>query len=147
MRALDQSLPLKLLKARELVMERFRPHLHARGITDQQWRVLRALAEYSELDAGKLARLVVIKMPSLSRIMNDLERRELVEKHASQADRRLVNLKITDKGRAIFADMGDLSETHYSGIEKALGKADYRALMAQLDRLLTKLQPPDGDGR
>jgi homoprotocatechuate degradation regulator HpaR len=143
MRALDQSLPLKLLKARELVMERFRPHLHARGITDQQWRVLRALAEYSELDAGRLARLVVIKMPSLSRIMNDLERRGLVEKHASQADRRLVNLRITDEGRGVFAEMSILSETHYSGIEKVLGEADYKALLAQLDHLLVVLQPPD----
>ncbi len=143
MRALDQSLPLKLLKARELVMARFRPHLLARGVTDQQWRVLRALAEYSELDAGKLARLVVIKMPSLSRIMNDLERRGLVEKHASEADRRLVNLRITARGQAIFADMADLSETYYSGIEKALGEADYKALLAQLDHLLVVLQPPD----
>ncbi len=147
MRALNQSLPLKLLKARELVMARFRPHLHARGITDQQWRVLRALAEYSELDAGRLARLVVLKMPSLSRIMTDLERRGLVEKRVSESDRRLVDLRITDKGRAIFGDMADLSETHYREIETTLGKADYKALMAQLDHLLVALQPPDGDER
>ncbi len=145
MRALEKSLPLKLLKARELVMRQFRPHLLAAKITDQQWRVLRALAEFSELDAGELSRMIVIKMPSLSRIMSDLERRGLVEKSISKTDRRLVNLKITDEGRALFAAISKISETHYRHIEKALGKADYRDLMARLDHLLIVLQSTEGE--
>lgn len=145
MRALEKSLPLKLLKARELVMRRFRPHLLAAKITDQQWRVLRALAEFSELDAGKLSRMVVLKMPSLSRIMTDLERRGLVEKSISETDRRLVNLRITDKGRALFKATSKISETHYQHIQDALGEAEYHDLMARLDHLLEALQPLDDE--
>ena len=72
MRSLDHSLPLMLLRAREAVMDHFRPHLHYHGVTEQQWRVLRALVEFGSLDAGTLARRVCLLMPSLSRILRDL---------------------------------------------------------------------------
>ena len=41
----QRSLPMALLRARELLMERFRPMLSAHGVTEQQWRVLRVLHE------------------------------------------------------------------------------------------------------
>jgi len=34
---------MELLKAREAAMERFRPMLREHGLTEQQWRVIRAL--------------------------------------------------------------------------------------------------------
>ena len=40
-RPFDQSLPMMLMRAREGVMRRFRPHLRGHGLTDQQWRILR----------------------------------------------------------------------------------------------------------
>ena len=48
MRTFSQSLPMALLRAREAVMRRFRPGLRCHGVTEQQWRVLRALAEELE---------------------------------------------------------------------------------------------------
>ncbi|MGH7006661.1 MAG: hypothetical protein ACREIP_22160, partial [Alphaproteobacteria bacterium] len=38
MRAFSRSLPMQLLRAREAVMQRFRPMLHQHGVTEQQWR-------------------------------------------------------------------------------------------------------------
>ena len=43
LRDFEQSLPMELLKAREAAMARFRPMLRSHGLTEQQWRVLRAL--------------------------------------------------------------------------------------------------------
>jgi homoprotocatechuate degradation regulator HpaR len=140
MRPLDQSLPLKLLKAREAVMERFRPHLHAYGVTEQQWRVLRALAEHGELDAGKLARLVTLKMPSVSRILNDLEERALIVKSRSETDKRLVNVSISVEGANLFENMAKGSQELYVGIESVIGKEAYFLLMHQLDNLLIALK-------
>ena len=45
MRAFSRSLPMQLLRAREAVMQRFRPMLHQHGVTEQQWRVIRVLVE------------------------------------------------------------------------------------------------------
>ncbi|MGM3243097.1 hypothetical protein ACS2VP_27140, partial [Bacillus cereus group sp. Bc237] len=44
LRAFSRSLPMALLRSRESVMVRFRPMLRAHGLTEQQWRVLRAMA-------------------------------------------------------------------------------------------------------
>ena len=50
MRPFQRSLPMQLMLAREAVMQRFRPHLTANGMTDQQWRIIRAL---NEVEAGE----------------------------------------------------------------------------------------------
>src|SRR5208283_3623306 len=44
MREFSRSLPMSLLRAREAVMRHFRPSLRRHGLTEQQWRILRALA-------------------------------------------------------------------------------------------------------
>jgi len=139
MRALDRSLPLKLLRAREAVMDRFRPHLHANGFTEQQWRVIRALVEVDTIDAGALAEAVCLRMPSLSRILADLEARGLLRKLRSKADRRLVNVEITEEGRALFTRMSEASERIYQSIQDRLGDAEYKDLMLRLDGFIARL--------
>ena len=51
LRDFQHSLPMELLKAREAAMARFRPMLRSHGLTEQQWRVIRALAAYQKIDA------------------------------------------------------------------------------------------------
>jgi len=139
MRALQDSLPLKLLQAREVVMDMFRPHLHAHGITEQQWRVLRALAETTALDAGELSRRVCLLMPSLSRIIRDLAAQGLLMRRNDPRDRRVAIVGLTDKGRGLFEVMSRESEAIYSAIEAALGVDVCARLMVELDEVVGKL--------
>ena len=55
------------------VMRHFRPSLRAHGLTEQQWRILRALAASGDIEVTELARLAYLLGPSLSRILRDLE--------------------------------------------------------------------------
>ncbi len=43
-RPFAHSLPMRLLRVREALMQNFRPHLLAHGMSEQQWRIVRALA-------------------------------------------------------------------------------------------------------
>jgi len=138
MRSLHRSLPLKLLMAREAVMDRFRPNLKKAGVTEQQWRVLRALSETEEMDAGELAQAICLRMPSLSRILVDLDERQLIEKQLG-ADRRLRIVRATRQGRALVARLAPHSEREYERIEAALGAVTYQRLMKDLDRLIARL--------
>lgn len=52
-----------LLLARESVMNRFRPALHMFNITEQQWRVLRALRSSDEMEAAALAKATYLLPP------------------------------------------------------------------------------------
>ena len=52
MRDFSQSLPMALLRAREAVMRQFRPILRQHGLTEQQWRILRALAAVDAIEVN-----------------------------------------------------------------------------------------------
>src|SRR5690349_9893825 len=65
MRAFTKSLPMELLRAREAVMRQFRPALRDNGVTEQQWRILRALAHSGPLEVSALAEATCLLAPSL----------------------------------------------------------------------------------
>ena len=73
--AFSKSLPMELLRAREAVMRRFRPELRNHGVTEQQWRILRAIAHAGPLEVSALADATCLLAPSLSRILPDMEAR------------------------------------------------------------------------
>ena len=120
-------------------MERFRPHLHEAGVTEQQWRVLRALAETDELEAGELAERICLKMPSLSRILADLAARGLLDRRDGETDKRRRLVSISPSGRALFATMSQQSEKAYKTLRQDLGAEGYDALIAKLDAAIAKL--------
>src|SRR6201982_2692041 len=84
MRDFARSLPMSLLRAREAVMRQFRPSLRNHGLTEQQWRILRALTSVDEIEVTELAHVAFLLGPSLSRILRDLEARPLIERKAAQ---------------------------------------------------------------
>ena len=88
LRSFSNSLPMSLLKARESVMQRFRSSLRLFNITEQQWRVLRALSSVESIEVTVLAKATFLLAPSLSRILKDLEERHLVIKTPVAKDLR-----------------------------------------------------------
>jgi homoprotocatechuate degradation regulator HpaR len=113
---------MALMAAREAVMRRFRPLLAEHGLTEQQWRVLRALAaEPGELRVGELAERTFLLGPSLSRILVNLEQRSLVTREADAADGRSSCIVITPDGVELVATIAPRSEDVYHEIEAQLG--------------------------
>ena len=104
MREFSRSLPMSLLRAREAVMRQFRPSLRDHGLTEQQWRILRALASVDAIEVTELARVAFLLGPSLSRILRDLEARHLIERKVAKADLR--RGRGVDLGEGIEADRG-----------------------------------------
>lgn len=158
LRPFDESLPMALLRAREATMRRFRPILAEHDLTEQQWRVLRALAAHSAagddgLEVSQLAESTFLLGPSLSRILTNIERRGLITRGISTADRRRADIAITDDGRALVADIAPASEREYAAIESTIGAdrlADLLDLLHELegsaptserDRLRPSLRP------
>lgn len=122
LRSFSRSLPMALMAAREAVMRRFRPLLAEHGLTEQQWRVLRALAaEPAELRVGELAERTFLLGPSLSRILVNLEQRGLVTREAHAADGRSSCIAITPDGVELVATIAPRSEDVYRAIEAQLG--------------------------
>lgn len=141
MRDFAHSLPMALLSSRELVMSQFRPMLRKYDLTEQQWRVLRALVEFVEIEVTELAKRSYILSPSLSRILQNLEERGLVKRHAVQTDQRRARISISGKGRRLFNAIAPQSEAHYDKIATAFGTSK----LTQLYKLLSELDAALGD--
>jgi homoprotocatechuate degradation regulator HpaR len=130
---------MELLKAREAAMSRFRPMLRRHGLTEQQWRVIRALAEYQNIDASELARRSFLLAPSLTRILQFLEREKLVRRTSDAHDQRRYVFVLTQKGRRIYDEVGPDSELLYADIENQFGADKLEALYSLLAEFYTAL--------
>jgi len=139
MRPFSRSLPMALLRAREAAMRLFRPSLQAHDLTEQQWRVLRALGAVDAVEATQLARLTFLLAPSLTRILRDLEARKLIRRRANPSDRRAAEITLSARGLELMRAVGPESEAVYRGIEARLGEARLGRLMellAEVEALL-----------
>src|SRR2546427_2690877 len=73
--------------------------LRAHGLTEQQWRVLRAMAAVTHrLRPMELSQATYISMPSLSRLLKTLEGRQLVERSRHASDMRGAEFELTAAG-------------------------------------------------
>jgi homoprotocatechuate degradation regulator HpaR len=88
-----------LLQAREGLLKQLRPALKDSGLTDQQWRVMSELARVDEISASELAAAACLRASSLSRIIKDLETRQLLVRRSHRDDLRRTMVSITRQGR------------------------------------------------
>jgi homoprotocatechuate degradation regulator HpaR len=136
MRPFARSLPMQLLRAREALMQEFRPHLRKHDLSEQQWRVLRALAEAGSMDINALGEMCQIHPASLSRMLPNLEQDGRIERRPDRKDQRYIIVSITAKGRALFQRVAKESETIYASIEQRIGSRELKALYELLDKAI-----------
>lgn len=139
LRDFQHSLPMELLRAREATMARFRPILREHGLTEQQWRVIRVLADNDNIDAGEVAARSYLLAPSLTRILQFLEKQGLVRRTADDNDQRRSVLRLTRKGRQVFDSVGPDSEKRYAEIESEFGRERLELLYELLADFYTTL--------
>lgn len=118
----ERALPVSLLRAREAVMLHMRPILRAHGFTEQQWRVLRSLDQTKPIDKTTLAVRSTLLMPSLLRILKDLEQMGLLRSVPSISNPRLARIVLSakgasavDKGSRDLAVMGQVVRDRIGG--------------------------------
>ena len=140
---MSQALPMQLLRAREAVMQRFRPVLRGLSLTDQQGRVMRALADVEALEMMELATRCCIHPASLSRIVPKLVARGLLRRRPDRHDARRITVALTAKGRGVFWDVWVESERIYAALAEELGAGNLRNLLSSLDALIDSLGGPD----
>jgi homoprotocatechuate degradation regulator HpaR len=142
MRPFQRSLPMQLMLAREAVMQRFRPHLNEHGLTDQQWRIIRALNEVEAMDIAALARLCCLHTASLSRTLPNLEADGLISRRVNKQDQRRVGVSLTAKGRRLFETVAPQSEAIYARLAQEIGPQRLEQVYGLLDEVIGILETP-----
>ncbi|GAA4227128.1 homoprotocatechuate degradation operon regulator HpaR [Sagittula sp. NFXS13] len=136
-----RSLPIALIRAREGVMAPIRHMLSETGLTEQQWRVLRVLAEQGVMDAKTLADRSSLLFPSLTRITSTLRDKGLVTQKRDDQDRRRQFVAIAPAGQQIIDDHSANAAEIVESFKATLGADNYDTLLD----LLALLDPGQQD--
>jgi homoprotocatechuate degradation regulator HpaR len=146
LRDFSRSLPMSLLRAREAVMQPFRAMLREHDITEQQWRVLRALTTQTETSISALAESTFLLGPSLSRILRDLEDRKLIHRTTTESDLRRTMIGITPTGKHLVDTVAPHSEAIYADITDRFGSEKLALLQSLLAEIETDLKGTPHNG-
>lgn len=115
--------------------ERFKQILDNYDITNQQFNILRILrGSKRPLSTLQIRDRMLDKMSDTSRIVDRLVKKELVEKTVCEADKRLVDIRITDKGLALLLELDNRNEDTDS-LLKGLNLDEAQQLNHLLDKL------------
>ena len=130
-----RNLPLMLLQVRELVLANFRPMLKDAGVTEQQWRVLRALFGEGSLEPKQIVRVCCLSSASLVGILVRMEDLGLITRKPVAGDQRRVLISPSAKGRRLALQLAPQIDLIYSEIEAELGTKLVGELFSVLDRV------------
>ena len=142
LRDFDRSLPMSLMRAREVVMKEFLPALRDNNLTPQQWRVIRSLEQVDSQTLSELSQRCYLMMPSVSRIVQALEARALITRASVAGDQRSSVLSLTKTGKALFEQVAPKSAERYEYITEKFGYGKLELLYELLDELVEKLDGP-----
>lgn len=134
-----RNLALLLLRAREAVMAQFRGILNQHGLTEQQWRVLRALLETSPLEPRQICELCQLHSASATGVLARMEELGLVQRERMAEDQRRVHVSITPKARALARRIAPLIDAQYRQLEQRVGADTLAQVVDTLDRLLARM--------
>ena len=103
-------------------------------------------ASSGECTMSELARHQSVSLPTMSRSVDMLVRRQLLERWIDQEDRRQTRVRLTAEGARVVADMKRRSEQHVARILEKLNVDDRGQVVAALDVLERVLNSPDAVG-
>lgn len=117
--AAEPDIMKTFLLAYESVIETLRPSLKVAALTEPQWRVLHELRARSPMIASELAANTFVRASSLSRILRDLEARDLISRAQQFEDLRKTLVSLTDYGRKTITPI----ETAYGDLVQRISAA------------------------
>jgi MarR family transcriptional regulator, organic hydroperoxide resistance regulator len=106
------------------------------GLTGPQLTVIKLLDTFGDLSLSSLSERIRAQNSTVTGIIDRMEREELVVRERSTADRRVVYIRLTTKGRQMAKDIEVEPMEIFRTVLSTLSRDDTRDLM----RILSKLQ-------
>jgi DNA-binding MarR family transcriptional regulator len=120
------------------------PNPEALELTHSQFHTVLWLGLDGRLTMGELARRLGVTEKTVTGVVDRLEREGYVQRERDAADRRVVHVLLTVKGRETFEVMGVQIERKLTAFLGLLEPADRRDLFRILEKLNARLNPTAG---
>ena len=109
--------------------------------SEEHWRVLQVLSDERGRSMGELAERVLLNGPALTKNIDKLVSRGVVQRAADPGDNRKVLVYISDLGLETVARLNERIDAHHDSIEEALGPRKTSQLKKLLESFIAEAKP------
>ncbi|HEV2651823.1 MAG TPA: MarR family transcriptional regulator [Rhizomicrobium sp.] len=109
-------------------------------ITFTQWVILVALRDAIANTSADLARHMNHDTGAITRLVDQLESRDLLTRTRDKADRRVINLSLTAEGRAVAASLTPRLVDMWNGILEDFTRSEISTWIALTQRMLAAVE-------
>ena len=111
---LEERAFLELLRTTDQLSRNLVPILKAEDLSSTQYNVLRILRGAPEgLPCGEIGNRMITRDPDITRLLDRMEKRGLIERWREEKDRRVVMARITPEGLRLLAQLdGPVEDGH-----------------------------------
>lgn len=131
----SRSVGYQVYNLTQLMRREVEARMAALDLTDAQWRPLWVLASSPVDTANEMARLLEMDAGAMTRLLDRLEAKGLIERLRSEADRRVVHLQLTAAGRAAAAKVPHVLAAVNNQFLQGFSEAEWTQLRALIERL------------
>jgi DNA-binding MarR family transcriptional regulator len=122
-------------QANHALYKEFDEHVRAAGLSSIEWRVLATLHDGEPLTVSRLAREILSKQPTVTKLVQRMSEQGWVKLQADPDDQRRTLVSATAAGRRLVKPLVHRARAHETEMLRALAASE----KAQLKRILGKI--------
>lgn len=140
-RFIDGYLAYLLARASHQVSREFHRELKPYGLTVIEWRVLATLEGSDGCSLGEVAEAVLFKQPTITKLIDRMERDGWVRRLPGTGDRRRIRIVMTDRGHRVVGELLAKAKQHEAVCLGSYTPAEIENLKRILRDLLRRSAP------
>lgn len=137
-RFIDGYLSYLLARASHTVYREFHAQVQAAGLGSLEWRLLATLSDGDGLTIGELAREILAQQPTLTKLVQRMEKAGWVQRGVDPADARRTLVFETKQGRDTVAALLAQAKVHEDALLEGFSARDVTALKKILRTLISR---------
>lgn len=141
--SLDEAIGRLTSQTNKRIMRYLNINLEKYNITLEQWGVLLKLSQEDRISQRNLAEKVDKDQPTLTRILDILERKELVKREPSKEDKRSFSVCITGAGLQLKGEVEPYLEELFKKILQGITNENieiYREVLMKINKNILDIQ-------
>ncbi|EPA92453.1 MULTISPECIES: MarR family winged helix-turn-helix transcriptional regulator [Pseudomonas] len=111
-------------------------HMEPHGITAAQFKVLIIMAQFGVDSPGELCRYLSLDSGSMTRMLDRLEQKGFLARQRSEADRRQIQLVLTDEGQKLADLLPGIGTEAMNELAGAITPEELKTLESILKKIL-----------
>lgn len=136
----ETSIVWLISKSRHLLKRKLHDELKDYDISLEQWAILSRVYRTEGCNQKKLAEMSLKDRAAVTRILNILENKELVERKNSTYDKREFLIYLTDEGYDLYTKTSELMSQSLHEINSIFSESELEKLELSLNKLISNLE-------